>query len=129
MFLAADQSRLQDLDEAVRQELAWHSILEEKDQLELSRQQIKQAETQLKNASDSIAARLPETYQWLLTPVQAQPADPITFEASRVTGQDPLAERAAQKLKNNDLLAVNLAEPCSRRPWTKYRCGGATTFT
>ena len=109
VFLAADQSRLQDLDEAVRQELAWRSILEEKEQLELSRQQIKQAETQLKNASDSIAARLPETYQWLLTPVQAQPADPITFEASRMTGQDPLAERAARKLKNDDLLAVNLA--------------------
>ena len=37
VFLAADKIRLQDLDEAVRKYLAWESILDEKDALNLTR--------------------------------------------------------------------------------------------
>ncbi len=46
VFLAADKTRLQDLDEAVRRYLAWESILGEREQLDLSPHQVKQAETQ-----------------------------------------------------------------------------------
>src|SRR5207244_1393808 len=43
-FLAADRTRLQDLDEAARRYLAWNSILDEKVELNLDPQQVKQAE-------------------------------------------------------------------------------------
>ena len=46
VFLAVDKTRLQDLDEAVRRYLAWESILDEKDKLNLSPHQVKQAEQQ-----------------------------------------------------------------------------------
>ena len=46
VFLAADKTRLQDLDEAARKYLAWESILAEKVALNLDPQQVKQAETQ-----------------------------------------------------------------------------------
>ena len=49
-FLAVDQTRLQDLDEAVRRYLAWESITLEKEALNLDPQQLKQAETQVKSA-------------------------------------------------------------------------------
>jgi hypothetical protein len=42
IFLAADKTRLQELDEAVRKFLAWKSILDEKDALDLSQHQVKQ---------------------------------------------------------------------------------------
>lgn len=45
-FLAPDKTRLQDLDEAVRRYLAWESILSEKETLDLSPHQVKQAESQ-----------------------------------------------------------------------------------
>ena len=109
VFLAPDQSRLQDLDEAVRRHLAWDSILAERELLDLSPHQVRQAETQRDAAAEAVTARLPETYQWLLTPVQATPADPISWEATRLTGTDELATRAARRLKSDDLLAVNLA--------------------
>ena len=109
VFLAPDQSRLQDLDEAVRRHLAWDSILAERELLDLSPHQVRQAETQRDAAAEAVTARVPETYQWLLTPVQAAPADPISWEATRLTGQDELATRAARRLKSDDLLAVNLA--------------------
>ena len=109
VFLAPDQSRLQDLDEAVRRHLAWESILDERELLDLSPHQVKQAETQRDAAAEAVTARLPETYQWLLTPVQAAPADPVTWEAARLTGQGALADRAARRLRSDDLLAAGFA--------------------
>ena len=77
VFLAADKTRLQELDEAVRRYLAWESILTERAQLDLTAHQVKQAETQQAAADGAVTARLPETYQWLLVPVQATPQAPV----------------------------------------------------
>jgi hypothetical protein len=108
-FLAIDDTRLQDLDEAARRYLAWESILDEKDELDLTPHQVKQAESQLSSADRTVAARLPEAYQWLLVPVQATPQDSVKWEAFRLSGQDPLAERASKKLRNDELLVTALA--------------------
>ncbi len=108
-FLAADRTRLQDLDEAVRKFLAWESILDEKVTLDLSPHQVKQAETQKTAADGAVTARLPETYQWLLVPTQTTPQAPVTWQTIRVSGQDALAERASKKLRNDELLVVNFA--------------------
>ena len=68
VFLTADKTRLQDLHEAARKLLAWESVLDEKDKLDLSPHQVKQAETQKRAADGAVTALLPETYQWLLVP-------------------------------------------------------------
>ena len=109
VFLAADKTRLQDLDEAARKYLAWQSILEEKLTLNLDPQQVKQAETQLKAADGAVTARLPETYQWLLVPVQATPQAAIEWQAMRLSGQDALAVRASKKLRSDELLLTGFA--------------------
>jgi predicted AAA+ superfamily ATPase len=109
VFLAADKPRLQDLDEAVRKFLAWESILDERDRLDLSPHQVKQAETQKTAADGVVIARLPETYQWLLVPTQANPQAPVTWQTIRLSGQDALAERASKKLRNDELLVANFA--------------------
>ncbi len=109
LFLAADQARLQDLDEALRRYLAWQSILDEQETLDLSPHQVKQAETQRNTADGTVTARLPEAYQWLLVPVQNKPQDSVTWQAIRLSGQEPLAARASKKLRNDSLLATTLA--------------------
>lgn len=109
VFLAVDKTRLQDLDEAVRRYLAWESIVTEKDSLDLSPHQVKQAETQKTAADSVIAARLPEAYQWLLVPTQATPQAPVEWQATRLTGQDALAVRASKKLKSDELLINSFA--------------------
>jgi predicted AAA+ superfamily ATPase len=109
VFLAADKTRLQDLDEAVRKFLAWESVLDEKTTLDLSPHQVKQAETQRMAADGVVTARLPETYQWLLVPTQANPQAPVTWQAVRLSGQDALAERASKKLRNDESLVLNFA--------------------
>lgn len=110
VFLAADKMRLQDLDEAVRKYLAWESILGEKEILDLSPHQVKQAQTQRDAANTTVTARIPETYQWLLVPAQEKkPQSPVEWQAIRLTGQDSLAVRASKKLKSEELLVTGLA--------------------
>ncbi len=110
IFLAADQSRVQELEDSARKFLAWESILNEIDKLDLSKSQVKQAETQKSAADGVVAARLPESYQWLLVPTQEKdPKAPVKWQAIRLTGTDPLAERASKKLKNDESLLVNFA--------------------
>jgi len=105
VFLAADKTRLQDLDQATCTYLAWESVLAEKLQLDLTPLQVKQAENQRAASDSTVAARLPETYQWLLVPGQsASPQAPVTWEALRLTGQDALAVRASKKLRADELL-------------------------
>jgi hypothetical protein len=60
VFLALDKVRLQDLDEAIRRYLAWKSILDEREALNLDPHQVKQAESQLASADGAVNARLPE---------------------------------------------------------------------
>jgi hypothetical protein len=100
---------LQDLDEAARKFLAWESILDEKDKLDLSPNQVQQAETQKAAADGAVTARLPETYQWLLVPTQATPQAPDTWQTIRLSGNHGLAERASKKLRNDELLVTNFA--------------------
>jgi hypothetical protein len=109
VFLAVDQTRLQDLDEAVRRYLAWTSILEEQNELNLDPHQVRQAQTQRKSAEGAVVARLPEAYQWLLVPVQVTPQSTIEWQAFRLSGQDSLAVRASKKLRSEELLVPSLA--------------------
>jgi len=109
VFMAADKTRLQDLDDAVRRYLAWQSILDERDELDLTPHQVRQAETQKTSADSAVNARLPETYQWLLVPQQTTPQSPIEWQSFRLSGQERLAVRASRKLKNDELLIAGLA--------------------
>jgi predicted AAA+ superfamily ATPase len=110
VFLAADKTRLQDLDEAARKYLAWESILDEKVILNLTPQQVKQAETQKAAADGTVVARIPEVYYWLLVPTQKSPQAAVEWQAFRLpSGHDALAVRVSKKLKNDELLVTGFA--------------------
>ena len=70
---------------------------------------MKQAETQKTAADGAVTARLPETYQWLLVPVQASPQAAVEWQAIRLSGQDALAVRASKKLRSDELLVTGFA--------------------
>jgi predicted AAA+ superfamily ATPase len=109
VFLAADKTKLQDLEDAVRHYLAWESIVDETDQLELTPSQVKQAEVQKGSASSVVEARIPESYQWLLIPVQNKPQDEVTWQATQLKENDHLAVRASKKLKKEELLVTSFS--------------------
>jgi predicted AAA+ superfamily ATPase len=109
VFLAVDQNRLSDLDEAVRKYLAWMSILDEREQQNLGPHQVKQAENQKNSADSAVTARLPEAYQWLLVPEQKSTQAAITWQTFRLSGHDALAVRVSKKLRNDELLITAMA--------------------
>ena len=109
LFLAADRARLADLDKAVRQYLAWTSIVNEQDTLNLDAFQSKQAKTKRDHANDAIDARIPEAYCWLLVPTQPDPQGDLVWQEIRQQGAEALATRASRKLRNDGLLLTKFA--------------------
>ncbi|MGA2257860.1 MAG: hypothetical protein ABSG53_24620 [Thermoguttaceae bacterium] len=110
VFLGADATRLRELDQAVRQYIAWNSIWAERVTLDLGQFQLKQAETKLNSADETVDARIPETFQWLIVPGQSDPKGNIEWTEIRLQGADRLATRACKKLKNEELLMIELGD-------------------
>jgi hypothetical protein len=114
VFLAADKTRLVDLDKAVRSYMAWLSIEKEKIALNLTPFQANQVEQRLASSDQAVKGRIPETYVWLLVPGLTRPqpgqAFPgVEWQEFRLQGQEWLAERASKKLKNDGLLVTSMA--------------------
>ena len=87
----------------------------EKETLNLDPHQVRQAETQRQAADGAVTARLPETYQWLLVPEQANPQAAITWQAVRLSGSDSLAVRASKKLRSEESLVLSLGSTILRK--------------
>ena len=106
VFLAADMTRLDELRQAVRYHLAWQSIRNDADSLNLDPPNIRQTETKAADADETVASRIPETYIWVLNPSLPpdNPTGEIQWEKSRVTASGPLAERVSRKLEHDESL-------------------------
>jgi len=108
VFLAGDVNRLRELDQAVRQYLAWLSIWDDRVTLNLDQFQTRQADTKKKSADEAIDLRITEAYQWLLVPGQPDPKGEVVWTDLKLQGQDSLATRAAKKLKNEESLVTQM---------------------
>jgi hypothetical protein len=106
LFIAPDQSGVENLRAAVKEFLAWRSIDQEKESLNLDAQQRRQVEDSLAKTDETADLRLREAYNWLLTPVQPDPLGKITFQANRISGDDNFYDRAARKLRQDGLLVT-----------------------
>ncbi len=104
VFIAADEGNAVAWEQSLREYLAWKSIDDEAEPLNLDAQQRKQVATSLKRAEETLLARLQETYSWLIVPAQPEPTGPIYYEAHRISGQDNFYDRAARKLRSSELL-------------------------
>ncbi|NLF02984.1 MAG: ATP-binding protein [Anaerolineales bacterium] len=104
VFLAPDEADSAALEAAAREYLAWKSISEEEEQLNLDAQQRRQVRESLARAEETLSLRLRGAYSWLLVPVQPDPLGDTELQASRISGDDNPYERAARRLHNDGLL-------------------------
>ncbi|BAY95648.1 MULTISPECIES: Swt1 family HEPN domain-containing protein [unclassified Tolypothrix] len=107
LFLAPDKTKLDGLVQSVCQFLAWDSIIDDKDALNLDVSQSNQATQKQKDTDKTVDFLLQETYQWLLVPTQPDPQNPIIWEEIRLQGQDSLILRASRKLIHEEHLIAN----------------------
>jgi len=108
VFAAPDAARLEELRSAARSYLAWKSIWDEKEELNLDELSRRQAATQRDNFDETVNHRIGETYVWALVPAQRKGAAEFTWEFIRVTGSDPLPVRVSKKLGDSELLVTAL---------------------
>ena len=108
VFLAADEDRLAELDSAARDFLGWSHVLDNEADLDLTANQRKQAASRKAAADQTTASRLAQTFQWVLVPVQPDPAQPFQVREVKVegSGEAPFAERVAKRLGSDGDLAA-----------------------
>ncbi|MDR7897417.1 MULTISPECIES: Swt1 family HEPN domain-containing protein [unclassified Thermosynechococcus] len=105
LFLAADKTKLENLERNTAQYLAWKGIVDEKEILNLDTFQTKQAETKLKQFDNDVTTLLNETYQWLLVPQQPDPQGKIEWRETRLQGQaSPIVQASDKAVHEGDLL-------------------------
>ena len=108
VFLAPDEKERENLLKATASFLAWSSILTDKKSLNLDQFQLAQTETKKDELNRTVDIRIGATWIHALAPVQLDPADGVTWEEVRVTGNDSLAKRTGAKLVLDEALLPNI---------------------
>ena len=104
IFAAPDIEHWSTLESEARHYLAWNSIIEDADELNLDTHQRREALRGKDQSNETLGMRLNEAYCWLLVPTQDGTA-PIEWEAIRMPGpQDNPVAKAVQKVQSDEQL-------------------------
>lgn len=120
VFIAPDFDDVENLRQATRDYLAWDSIKDDEEALNLDAQQRRQVKTSLDKATETTDLRLRAAYNWLITPLQPDPLGALELQASRINGDDNFYDRAARKLRNDGLLITEWSPDILRMELDKY---------
>lgn len=97
VFLAPEVDRIDVLLNAVRQRMAWESILANRDALNLDQHNIKVAESRVTQAEQTVADSIREAYRWILVPTQEPGSSEIELESILMNGDGTIAGRVTKK--------------------------------
>ena len=104
LFVAADAGLMNDLQQDVRLYLAWQSIQNDRESLNLDAAQNRETESSLRAAHDTVDAHLREAYCWLLIPYVDKTADvkTVQWEMPRIGGDESIVTKAAKKVRADE---------------------------
>ena len=120
VFLAPDEHDAEALRDAMRKHLAWRSIKDDQEALNLDAQQRRQVGASLSKADETVDLRVQNSYSWLLAPIQPEPLGPIEIQANRIRGDENFYDRAARKLRNAGLLIEEWSPDILRMELERY---------
>ena len=109
IFLCADEDTKTTLYEQTKRYLAWKSIIEDKDALNLDQHRLKEAIGNQKDYDARLNGSISETYKWILAPYQ-EPGNKggvskLEWETEKVTaGETNMVSAIAQVLVDNEML-------------------------
>ena len=110
VFLAADEQRYAELESAVRQHLAWRSVVMDKDHLDLTQQRVALASAKVDETNKVVAQRITTSWVWALHPRNRIDDEPFVIGVIKTDGEDDrLAVRTGRKLVKEDVLRVQIA--------------------
>ena len=111
-FIAPDQTLLSSLQQEVKRYLAWNSIKNDSEDLNLDAAQNRETENSLLRSNKTVEDQIREVYCWLLVPYIDRFVDmkTITWEATRISGgTDSIVTKAAKKMIQNEALITRWA--------------------
>ena len=104
IFVARDVAHWSPLESEARRYLAWGSIVEDADALNLDAHQRREAGRGKSRSHETVDMRLNEAYCWLLVPTQ-DGTNPIEWEATRMPGpQENPIQKAVKKVRSDEQL-------------------------
>lgn len=105
VFVACDGGSVSAMQQATRVYLAWQSISNDREQLNLDMAQQRETDQSLRRAEQTLITRIQEAYSWLLAPridLLTGSMD-IEWEADRIAGgSEDMVHKAANKLISNE---------------------------
>jgi copper chaperone CopZ len=104
-FIAPDQDLMTSLKQAVRLFLAWKSIKEDSEDLNLDAAQNRDTDNNLHRSNETVEARIKEAYCWLLVPYIDKATDMKTIVWDTISisgGNDSIISKAAKKMLQNE---------------------------
>ena len=104
IFIAADKRNADAWNKTIRIWLAWKSIQDDREKLNLDMRQSRQVASELARAEETLNGQLQETCCWLIAPAQQDPLGPIDLPAHKLSGTGNFYERAARRLDQNELI-------------------------
>ena len=111
-FIAPDQELTSPLKQEVRRYLAWLSIKEDSEDLNLDAAQNRETDNNLRRSNDTVELRIKETYCWLLVPYIDRAVDmkTVVWDIIRISGgTDSIVSKAAKKMIQNEALITKWA--------------------
>lgn len=111
-FIAPDQDLVLSLKQEVRRYLAWKSIKEDSENLNLDAAQNHETENNLRRSNETVDARIKEAYCWLLVPYIDKSADmkTIVWDTIRISGgSESIIAKAAKKMLQNEAIITQWA--------------------
>lgn len=117
VFLAADSSRLIEARTAAKTYLAWKSIQDDREQLNLDSIQTRQLQSSLTTADSDVSMRLCAAYSWLLVPTADLSAETpeVSWTSERLSVGDSPVEAAVRRLRDDELVIARWAPALLRR--------------
>lgn len=111
-FIAPDQDLMLSLVQAVRLFIAWKSIKDDSEDLNLDAAQNRETDNNLRRADETVDARVKEAYCWLLVPYIDKNADmkTIVWDTIRISGgNDSIISKTATKMLQNEAIITRWA--------------------
>ncbi|HKM38720.1 MAG TPA: hypothetical protein VJ036_00450, partial [bacterium] len=111
-FIAPDQDLMSQLKQTVQHYLAWKSIQDDSEALNLDAAQNRETDQNLRSQNQSVEAQIKSTYCWLLIPYIDRNEDlkTIVWDTIRLNGgEGSIVDKAARKMIQNEALITSWA--------------------
>lgn len=111
-FVAPEQDSMNSLKQTVRRYLAWQSIKEDSEDLNLDAAQNRETDNNLMRIDRTVDDQIKEAYCWLLVPYidKSEDIKTIIWDAIRISGgTDSIVAKAAKKMLQNEQIITTWA--------------------